>query len=188
MILSGVKFDSGKVRTTISLSSDKDSGRILLGYSPRTSRYLTVGLGGGEGEAYDLSEFAPGIGWLRLAGSGQSSDLEIDRPYRVEVETGRSKNKAPSGRDQGDRSHFEGAAKPGTGRSFCMGNRSSGLRFSRNLSPCPFGFRRHAIHGTIQRALRRCNPTGLHRIGCRSLPGFRYLSAQALSCKTSSKG
>ena len=85
MILSGVKFDSGKVRTTISLSSDKDSGRILLGYSPRTSRYLTVGLGGGEGEAYDLSEFAPGIGWLRLAGSGQSSDLEIQRPYPVEV-------------------------------------------------------------------------------------------------------
>ena len=40
MILSGVKFDSGKVRTTISLSSDKDSGRILLGYSPSGAKSL----------------------------------------------------------------------------------------------------------------------------------------------------
>ena len=82
--LSGVWFDGGKIRTTISLSSDADAGRILLGFSSRGARYVTAGIGGYE-EAYVIEEFDPRTGRRRLGGAGRIANLSLNHPYPVEV-------------------------------------------------------------------------------------------------------
>jgi hypothetical protein len=83
--LSGVRFGSGWVVTTVSLSSNTGAGRILLGFSSLNSRYITVGIGG-YGEAYVIEEFDPRTGWRRLGGAGKMANLRANSPYLVEVE------------------------------------------------------------------------------------------------------
>jgi hypothetical protein len=87
ILLGHSRLCSGEVKTTVELSEDVDSGRILLGFESLNSRYLTAGLGG-FGEAYVIAEFDPGIGWTRLDGVGSRSNLQAERPYDVEVKLG----------------------------------------------------------------------------------------------------
>ena len=82
--LSGVRFDSGKVRTTVSLSKDSEAGRIMLGFSSAAAGYVTAGLGG-NGEAYVIEEYDLEYGWRRLAGAGSVENLAVDHAYPVEV-------------------------------------------------------------------------------------------------------
>ncbi len=84
ILLGHNRLGSGEVKTTIELSENVDAGRILLGYESLSSRYLTAGLGG-FGEAYVIAEFDPGLGWTRMDGAGNRSNLQTDRPYEVEV-------------------------------------------------------------------------------------------------------
>ena len=84
IILGGARFDSGRVRTTINLSSDAEAGRILLGFDARDARYVTAGIGG-NGEAYIIEEFDPDYGARRLAGAGSMENLLMDHFYPVEV-------------------------------------------------------------------------------------------------------
>ena len=82
--LSGVRFDSGKVKTSINLSHDAEAGRVMLGFSSSDAGYVTAGLGGNR-EAYIIEEFDPEYGWRRLAGAGSMENLAIDHAYPVEV-------------------------------------------------------------------------------------------------------
>lgn len=83
--LSGVRFDSGKVRTTINLSHGAEAGRFMLGFSSGDAGYVTAGLGG-NGEAYIIEEFDPSYGgWRRLVGAGSMENLAFDHAYSVEV-------------------------------------------------------------------------------------------------------
>ena len=82
--LSKVPFDGGKVKTEINLASRAGSGRILLGYRSRDSRYVTAGIGGSE-EAYVIEEFDPTTGWRRLADAGRMANMSLNQPYQVEA-------------------------------------------------------------------------------------------------------
>ena len=82
--LSGVRFDSGKVRTTINLSPDAEAGRIMLGFSSVETNYVTAGLGSNR-EAYIIEEFDPEYGWRRLTGAGSMGNLAVNYAYPVEV-------------------------------------------------------------------------------------------------------
>ena len=84
ILLGHRSLGSGMVGTTITLSEEADSGRVLLGYDSPNSRFVTAGLGG-YGEAYVIAEFDPDLGWSRLDGAGSRSNLQADRPYEVEV-------------------------------------------------------------------------------------------------------
>ena len=87
ILLGHSRFSSGTVRATISLSDDADdtAGCILLGYISPAAPYITVGIGGGEHEAYVVSKFDPNQGWNRLEGVGERPSLQPNRPYAVEV-------------------------------------------------------------------------------------------------------
>ena len=84
--LSSVQFDRGKVKTTISLGSHADAGRILLGYAqggPRGSRCIFAGIGGSG--AYMIEEGIQGTGSRPLTYAGITSNMELNHPYPVEV-------------------------------------------------------------------------------------------------------
>ncbi len=83
--LSGVRFNNGRVRTTINLSSDAGAGRILVGFSGRNAGYFAAGIGGGQ-EAYVVEEFDPRTRWTRLSDAGRMTNLELNHPHQVEVE------------------------------------------------------------------------------------------------------
>ncbi len=83
--LSSIRFNNGRIRTTINLSSDADAGRILVGFSGRNSWHVAAGIGGGE-EAYVIEEFDPRTRWRRLADAGRMANLELNSPHPVEVE------------------------------------------------------------------------------------------------------
>ena len=87
MLLGHSRLSSGTVNATITLAADSTdiAGHILLGYVSPASPYVTVGLGGGDNEAYVVAEFSPNLGWHRLAGIGERSSLLGDRPYAVAV-------------------------------------------------------------------------------------------------------
>ena len=82
--LSGVRFTTGKVKTTVTLPPDAVAGHILLGYSSGDSRYITAGIGGYE-EAYSIAESMPRAGLRRLKGAGLVDNLKRNHPYDVEV-------------------------------------------------------------------------------------------------------
>ena len=82
--LSGVRFTTGKVKTTVTLPPDAVAGHILLGYSSGDSRYITAGIGGYE-EAYSIAESMPRAGLRRLKGAGLVDNLKRNHPYAVEV-------------------------------------------------------------------------------------------------------
>ncbi len=86
-LLGHSRLSSGTVNATITLSEDASdvAGHILLGYVSPGSPYITVGLGGGDSEAYVISEFSPNLGWNRLEGIGERSSLLGERSYAVEV-------------------------------------------------------------------------------------------------------
>ncbi len=83
--IGGGGLSTGTIKTSITLSQAAGSGHILLGYNSQNSRYVTAGLGG-DGEAYTVSEFIPGVDWNRTDGAGKRSYLESERPYQVEVQ------------------------------------------------------------------------------------------------------
>ena len=82
--LSGVWFNGGKVRATVTLPPNAEAGHILLGYTSGDSRYITVGVGGYE-EAYVIAELVPRVGLRRLKGAGLVDNLKRNHPYRVDV-------------------------------------------------------------------------------------------------------
>ena len=87
ILLGHSRFSSGAVKANITISDDgnETAAYISLGYVSPSSPYLTVGLGGGNGEAYVVSEFDPTLGLKRLEGIGERASLQNDRPYAVEV-------------------------------------------------------------------------------------------------------
>lgn len=87
VLLGPARIDSGTVKATITLAAaaPNSAGHILLGYTSPERPYLTVGLGGGDSEAYVVAEFAPNTGWSRLTGIGERSNLLVEHPYEVEV-------------------------------------------------------------------------------------------------------
>ena len=82
--LSGFRFNSGKVRTTITLPPDAEGGHILIGYNSGEARYITAGIGGYE-EAYVIAESVSRAGMRRLKGAGLVDNLKRDHSYCVEV-------------------------------------------------------------------------------------------------------
>ena len=87
VLLGDGRLNNGVVKAGMTFDADGDgaAGSVLLGYEPPGSRYITAGLGGGNGEAYVIAEYTP-QGWQRLEGVGKRANLLPNRRYAVEVE------------------------------------------------------------------------------------------------------
>ena len=87
VLLGDGRLNNGVVKAGMTFDADGDgaAGSVLLGYEPPGARYITAGLGGGNGEAYVIAEYTP-QGWRRLEGIGKRVNLQPNRCYAVEVE------------------------------------------------------------------------------------------------------
>ncbi len=88
-VLLGYSRLGNRQAAAISISDDGNNtaGCIALGYISPNSPYITLGLGGGDAEAYVVGKFDPRTGWTRLEGIGERSSLAPDRFYALEVNT-----------------------------------------------------------------------------------------------------
>ena len=84
ILASGEWFNRGRIRTSINLTSQLGSGSILLGYGSRPRHWLAIGIGSPT-DAYRLYEFKEGVGWRRLEGAGNFTNLRTRYGYSVEV-------------------------------------------------------------------------------------------------------
>ena len=82
--LSGTLFDRGAVSGSIRLSAGDSAGRFLFGFESFDSRHVAVGIGGPI-EAYVIEEYDARTGLRPLAIAGSMDNLELDRPYKVQV-------------------------------------------------------------------------------------------------------
>lgn len=87
VLLGHSQLGNGTVNARISISDDANdtAGGVLLGFATPSDPYFTIGLGGGNDEAYVVSMFDPNLGWNRLKGIGERSSLQVDHPYDVTV-------------------------------------------------------------------------------------------------------
>ena len=83
--VSNIRFLDGQARVKIKRTNASIETRILLGYRSLQHEYITVGLGGGTGQAYSIVQFDPAIGWYALAGAGSLQNLPIEQPVEVFV-------------------------------------------------------------------------------------------------------
>ena len=82
--LSGTLFDRGAVSGSIRLSAGDSAGRFLFGFESFDSHHVAVGIGGPI-EAYVIEEYDARTGLRPLAIAGSMDNLELDRPYKVQV-------------------------------------------------------------------------------------------------------
>ncbi|SPD76483.1 conserved hypothetical protein [uncultured Desulfobacterium sp.] len=84
--LSSARVRNGHISVEICLNdSDKNAGRILLGYNTVTGAYYSIGLGG-YNYAYVIDAFVPGQAWRGIRVEGNKSQLDGKRTYEVLVE------------------------------------------------------------------------------------------------------
>jgi len=79
------RFRSGTITVEATLSDTAQMARVVIGYNAATEAYYAVGLGGFD-YAYTIVEFIRGRGWNGVKVSGSSAQLQLERPYHLEVE------------------------------------------------------------------------------------------------------
>jgi hypothetical protein len=83
--LSDAPFRDGTISVDIEFSPGPDhAAGVVLGFESLESPYVMATVGGYE-RAYSIAEFQPARGWMSIASAGVWSNLQSDRPYRLEV-------------------------------------------------------------------------------------------------------
>lgn len=82
--VSNVRFLDGQARVIVKRIDASVESRILLGYRSLQNEYVSVGLGGGTGNAYAIVHFDPAIGgWRPVAAAGSLQNLAVGQPIEV---------------------------------------------------------------------------------------------------------
>lgn len=85
LALGSIRFRDGQISTRFKLArNQRTAAGIVFGYQSLDSPYLSAQIGGFD-NAYSISEYRPGIGWMMRAGAGRLSNINVDDEHVLTV-------------------------------------------------------------------------------------------------------
>lgn len=83
--LGSVPFRDGTLRASIRLTrQERTTAGVVVGYQSLNAEWLAVQLGAYD-QAYAISEYRPGVGWVAIASAGLLSNLSTNQDHGLEV-------------------------------------------------------------------------------------------------------